>query len=56
MRKPVLSLCPSLCPRAGLKALRCLECGKQFRYDLQTMRVGTAMSPNRLSNSPMVDL
>jgi hypothetical protein len=23
----------------------CLECGKQFRYYLQTMRVGTAMSP-----------
>ena len=36
----------------------CLECGKQFRYDLQTMRMGTAvplapaLSRSRKSDAP----
>jgi hypothetical protein len=38
--------------RSGDSYVACLECGKQFHYDPQTMRIGTAMSPAPASYRP----
>jgi hypothetical protein len=48
LTRPITPVSRSGEPQGGTYVL-CLDCGKQFPYDLQTMRVGRAMSPRRES-------